>query len=142
MLSRLRQNLDFMPSPVKDKPGLVIRDPFHYSDATLIVPPGLVACLEFFDGQHSDLDLREFLVRLTGDLQVGEIEKHLVEALSNAGFLEDDTFVQRKGEAERAFASAPLREPVHAGSGYPGEPSELTQTLREYMAGGAPTTNH
>jgi len=141
MLPRLRHNLDFMPSPVKDKPGLVIRDPFHYSDATLIVPPGLIACLEFFDGQHSDLDLREFLVRLTGDLQVGEIERHLIDALSNAGFLEDESFLQRKDEVERAFAGALIREAVHAGTGYPEEPSELAQTLRDYMTGPAPNRN-
>src|SRR5438309_2038312 len=69
MLPSLRTNLDFMPSPVRDKPGLMIRDPFQYSDAALIIPPALVACLECFDGQHSELDLREFLVRLTGDLK-------------------------------------------------------------------------
>ena len=71
MLARLRTDLDFMPSPFEDRPGLVIRDPFHFSDATLIVPPALVACLEFFDGEHCELDLRAHLVQLTGDLDVG-----------------------------------------------------------------------
>ena len=41
MLPRLRTNLDLFPSPVEDRPGLVIRDPFHFSDATLIIPPVL-----------------------------------------------------------------------------------------------------
>ena len=106
MLPRLR-NLDFLPSPVPDRPGLVIRDSFQYSDATLIIPPGLVSCLEFFDGGHSSLDLREYLVRATGDLSVGEIEQHLIDTLSSAGFLEDEAFLKRKEEAERAFAEAP-----------------------------------
>jgi AmmeMemoRadiSam system protein B len=134
MLPRLRNNLDFLPSPVPDRPGLVIRDPFHYSDATLIVPPGLVSCLEFFDGEHSSLDLREYLVRATGDLEVGEIEHHLTETLSAAGFLEDEAFDRRKQQAERAFAEAPVREPSHAGSGYPDEKSELTRTFDEYLS--------
>ena len=82
MLPRLRINLDFMPSPVPDKPGLLIRDPFQYSDATLIIPPALVAGLEFFDGRHGEPDLREFLVRLTGDLQVGELENHLIDVIA------------------------------------------------------------
>ena len=47
MLARLRPDLDFFPSPVEDKPGLVIRDPFHYSDATLIIPPALVRAWNF-----------------------------------------------------------------------------------------------
>jgi AmmeMemoRadiSam system protein B len=138
MLPRLRANLDFMPSPVPEKPGLVIRDPFHYSDATLIVPPALVACLEFLDGQHRELDLREFLVRLTGDLQVGDLQKHLMDALSGAGFLEDENFFRKKEETERAFAAALVREPAHAGNGYPNESGALTETLRDYMAGPVP----
>ena len=133
MLPRLRNNLDFLPSPAPDRPGLVIRDPFQYSDATLIVPPGLVSCLEFFDGEHSSLDLREFLVRATGDLDVGRIEQHLTETLSAAGFLEDEAFERRKQQAERAFAEAPVREPSHAGSGYPDEKSELIRTFNEYL---------
>ncbi len=133
MLPRLRTNLDFLPSPVPDRPGLVIRDPYQYSDATLIVPSGLVACLEFFDGAHSSLDLREYLVRATGDLEVSEIEQHLLDTLSAAGFLEDEVFLRRKEEAERAFADAPVREPSHSGSGYPEEKSELIRTFNEYM---------
>jgi hypothetical protein len=136
MLPRLRNNLDFLPSPVPDRPGLVIRDPFQYSDATLIVPPGLISCLEFFDGEHSSLDLREYLVRATGDLEVGQIEQHLTETLSAAGFLEDEAFLRRKEQAERAFAEAPIREPSHAGSGYPEEKSELIRTFDEYMGSG------
>ncbi|HTD42796.1 MAG TPA: AmmeMemoRadiSam system protein B [Bryobacteraceae bacterium] len=137
MLPRLRTSLDFMPSPLEDKPGLVIRDPLRFSDATLIIPPALIGCLELFDGEHSGLDLRAYLIRLTGDLGAGELEKHLLEALSGAGFLEDENFEQRKAEAEQAFAAAPLREPVHAGAGYPDHPQELTKTLRGYMAGDA-----
>ncbi|MCL4854186.1 MAG: AmmeMemoRadiSam system protein B, partial [Bryobacteraceae bacterium] len=66
-------DLDFMPSPLADRPGLLIRDPFRYTDTTLIVPPVLVRCLHLYDGQHSDLDVREELVRLTGELAVSEV---------------------------------------------------------------------
>ncbi|HWZ30828.1 MAG TPA: AmmeMemoRadiSam system protein B [Bryobacteraceae bacterium] len=138
MLPRLRPNLDYFPSPVADKPGLVIRDPFHYSDATLIIPPALVACLEFLDGEQSELDLREYLVRMTGEIQVGELQNHLLETLSAAGFLEDDAFAERKHQAEENFAAAPLREAVHAGTGYPETAADLTATLRDYMNGAAP----
>ncbi|HEY2416581.1 MAG TPA: hypothetical protein VGH84_01585, partial [Steroidobacteraceae bacterium] len=64
MLARLRLNLDFQPSPMADKPGLLIRDPFQFSDATLVIPPVLVESLTYFDGTRSSLDLREHLVRL------------------------------------------------------------------------------
>jgi len=135
MLPRLRPDLDFMPSPVPEKPGLLIRDPFHFSDATLIIPPHMVECLTFFDGQQSSLDLRAHLVRLTGSVDVSEIEQHLVDTLSEAGFLEDENFLHRKEHVEQAFAAAPIRLAQHAGSGYPEEPAELTGVMREYLTG-------
>jgi len=135
MLPRLRPDLDFMPSPVPEKPGLLIRDPFHFSDATLIIPPHMVECLTFFDGQQSSLDLRAYLVRLTGSIDVNEVEQHLVDTLSEAGFLEDENFLHRKEHVEQAFAAAPARLAQHAGSGYPEEPAELTDVMREYLSG-------
>ena len=57
ILGRLRGDLDLLPSPVPDRPGLLIRDPFRYSEAVMIVPPLLVRCLPCFDGAHTDLDL-------------------------------------------------------------------------------------
>ena len=130
-------SLDFMPSPVEDRPGLLIRDPLRFSDATLIIPPALVGCLEFFDGEHSEADLREHLVRLTGDLEVGALMEHLTQTLSNAGFLEDDRFAQQRENAKRAFREAVTRDPVHAGSAYPLEIAELKETLTEYLDGAA-----
>jgi AmmeMemoRadiSam system protein B len=137
MLPRLRASLDFMPSPLEDRPGLLIRDPFRFSDATLIVPPELIPCLAFFDGDKSALDLREYLVRLTGDLDVSELQNHLQGALSEAGFLEDERFSQIRESTFRAFRDAPERQPVHAGSGYPDDAAKLAATIGEYMSPGA-----
>ena len=134
-LPRLRVSLDFMPSPQRDRPGLLIRDPFQFTDAVLIVPPQLVECLAFFDGEQTPLDLRAHLVRITGDLDAGALEQHLLDTLSQAGFLEDDNFAQRRQHAERTFAEAPVRMPQHAGSGYPEEPGELRQVFAEYLTG-------
>ena len=86
LLPRLRHDLDFMPSPVTDRPGLLIRDPHQYSDTTLIIPPPLVECLRAFDGVSSELDLRATLVRLSGDVEVGDVQEHLISALRDAGF--------------------------------------------------------
>ncbi len=140
MLPRLRMNLDFLPSPIEDKPGLAIRDPFHFSDATLIIPPPLIECLEFFDGEHSSLDLRAHLVRISGDLNAGDMERNLTGALSEAAFLDDENFRRRRAAVEEAFAVTPIREPAHAGSGYPDEPDELRKVLDGYLAGAGPAS--
>ena len=128
-------NLDFMPSPAPDHPGLFIRDPYSYSDAMLIIPPVLVECLQCFDGRQTDLDLRATLVRITNDLEVGEIQQHLVQTLSDAGFLEDESLRRMQQSAGSEFAAAPVREPAHAGSAYPGGAGALRETMAKYMAG-------
>ena len=125
-----------MPSPSREEPGLFIRDPYRFSDAMLIVPPALVECLELLDGRHTDLDLRAALTRITGRLETDEIVKHLLETLSNAGFLEDDTFARMQRDKKREFAEKPVREPSHAGSAYPENPDELRQTMGKYMGDG------
>ena len=124
-----------MPSPSAEHPGLFIRDPYRYSDAMLIIPPVLVACLECFDGIQSDLDLRERLVKVTGDLNVGQLQEHLIQTLSTAGFLEDQTFEHLKQDRTQEFAASPVREPAHAGSAYPAESEALRETMARYLDG-------
>src|SRR4051812_14955258 len=135
LLPRLRANLDFMPSPVPDRPGLLIRDAYRYSDVTLIIPPGLVECLRFFDGQSSDLELRQDLGRITGDLQVGGVGKNRNETLGASGFLEDDVYAQLREARHRPFAGEPRREATHAGSAYPDELDALRETMLTWMTG-------
>ncbi len=140
-LPRLRADLDFMPSPVEDRPGLLIRDSFRYSDAVLIIPPPLVQCLSCFDGQQTQLDLRAMLVAISGDLQVGDLEDQLIEILTRSGFLEGEVFQGMKERREREFAEATVREPSHAGSAYPKESGELSETMRQWMDGEGPAAD-
>ena len=110
-LPRLRADLDVMPSPLPDQPGLLIRDPFQYSTVTLIIPPLLARCLGCFDGEHDEGDLRAVLARLTGQVAVAEVSKRLVTALRDAGFLDDERFAEMRGAREREFAATPERAP-------------------------------
>jgi len=135
-LPRLRYDLDFMPSPVPDRPGLLIRDPHQYSDTTLIIPPPLVECLRAFDGATSELELRATLVRLSGSLEVGDIVEQLTSALRDAGFLEDPVFEEMRSSRHRRFAEAPVREASHAGGGYPDKAEVLRATLDGYLRAG------
>ncbi|MBS1830580.1 MAG: AmmeMemoRadiSam system protein B [Acidobacteria bacterium] len=138
ILPRLRMNLDFMPSPVEDRPGLLIRDPFQYSEVTLIVPPVLVECLEYFDGERSEEDLRAALFQITGDLRVGELQSHLMESLAQSGFLEDETYAELRDAREKGFAESPERYAAHVGSAYPDDVRELRETMERYCHGGSP----
>jgi MEMO1 family protein len=137
LLPRLRMDLEFMPSPVEDRPGLMIRDSYGYSDTILIIPPPLVHCLECYDGQQTNLDLRQKLVEITGELDVSAIQDNLTETLAQAGFLQNDTFELLRQTRHSEFAESDVRRPAHAGTAYPDEIESTRRTLAEYLTDGA-----
>jgi AmmeMemoRadiSam system protein B len=98
-----------------------------------------VAALACFDGEQTELDLRQTLVQITGEIQVGELEKHLVDTLSQAGFLVDERFLAMRDAAMTNFAQAGQRNARHAGSAYPNQPAEARQQLATYMGSAALT---
>ena len=122
-----------MPSPAPEHPGLFIRDPYKFSDAMLVVPPALIGCLDFFDGEHTDNDLTAELVRMMGELDVYGLREQLMGALDSAGFLENETFARMEAERRKEFAELGVREPAHAGSAYPEDIGELRETMARYM---------
>jgi MEMO1 family protein len=134
LLPPLRHDLDLMPSPVSDQPGLLIRDPMQFTDAMLVIPPPLMPCLSFFDGETERADAKATLVRATGDVRAGAVVDHLLETLGRVGFLRDDAYAALRARKEEAFARAEVRAPAHAGSAYPDEAGELARTLAGYLA--------
>ncbi len=132
-LPRLRPGLDIMPSPLPDKPGLLFRDTFRYTDEILIIPPLLAAGLSFFDGESTTLDVQAYLSKLVGELMPAEIIDSMVEALQSNGFLESEEFERMRTERHAEFAASSLRLPAHAGTGYPDQSEELRAKLDEYL---------
>ena len=139
ILARLRTNLEIMLSPVADRPGLLIRDRFRYSDVTLVIPQLLITGLPFFDGTRTDIDLQAELTRSSGSPETGSTAAQLIAALSEAGFLEDETFHRFRERRLLEFTRSPVRQPAHAGSSYPEELGPLRETMHRYLEGAAPT---
>jgi AmmeMemoRadiSam system protein B len=137
-LAPLRRGLDAMPSPVKDRPGVLLRDPFGYAENVVIVPPPLVPFLRFFDGGHEVGDLAAALHRATGQLGAGEYARGLAESLAGSGFLEDEELDRRRAARHRAFAEAPRREASHAGAAYPEDAAELGLALDDCLRDAGP----
>jgi AmmeMemoRadiSam system protein B len=140
-LAPLRRHLDVMPSP--DPPGLLLRDPFQFTSSVLVIPPPLLPYLAFFDGEKTLLDLKEALVRATGDIAAGGgAAAHLNDSLSLHGFLDDDVSIRMRGEKVRAFVESPERLPSHAGTAYPSEGGVLAQNLGGMLEDGALSGGH
>jgi len=133
ILPALRTDLDFMVSPDKKQPGLLIRDTFRYSDHVLIIPPALVSSLSLFDGTRTDLDLQEELTRTLDIPETKSLAGKLIEALSSAGFLVDERYAELKDARHQAFAQSPVREAAYAGSAYPAELGPLQRLMRKYL---------
>jgi MEMO1 family protein len=136
-LPQLRFELNFFPSPSQEHPGWLVSDPFRYTQAVLLIPPLLAQCLPLFNGRSTEGDLREALVKLTRDLDVSEIIETLVETLSAAGFLEDESFARIEATRRAEFTALAVREPAHAGAAYPAEPDALRETMVRYLDGAA-----
>ena len=125
-LAPLRHELDFFPSPDREHPGLVISDRNQFSSRELIVPPTLVRVLDLFDGRNTALDLRAALTRLTGELETGDVAAALEEALSDAGFLEDDNFAAIREARMREWRALDVLPHSHSGPmNYPDDPVAL-----------------
>jgi AmmeMemoRadiSam system protein B len=139
ILPKLRMDLDIMLSPVTARPGLLIRDRLRYSDTTLIIPPSLIPALLLLDGTRTKLDLQAELARSLVIPEIGNAIGHLLEALSQAGFLEDETYAKLKQGRILAFTESPVRQAAHAGSAYPAEIGPLRDLMQHYLDGAAPT---
>jgi MEMO1 family protein len=138
ILPRFRTDLDIMVSPVAGRPGLLIRDFYRFSDAVLIIPPQLIPALSLFDGRRTDLDLQAELTRAFGS-DLGPAAGHLIETLSESGFLEDETHANLKQRRLSAFTQSPVRTAAHAGVGYPEQIESLRNVMEGYLLGAAPT---
>jgi AmmeMemoRadiSam system protein B len=130
-LPRLRSDIDVMPSPVRDRPGLLLRDPFGYTSAVFVIPPRWIAVLQCLDGERTELDAQALLTRLNdGVIVPGEPIREIVNALREGGFLETEELAALKRAKQETFRSAAVREPSHVGTAYP----ETEQGIRERFA--------
>jgi MEMO1 family protein len=136
-LPALRRELNFLPSPQQDRPGLFISDPLGYSDSQLIIPPGLLAALECFDGERTEAELATLLQESTGQTDTATLQHHLRTQLSEAGFLRDETFAQLREQRHRDFAAAVERMPAHCPGAYKEDATALQAQLNEWMRGAA-----
>jgi predicted class III extradiol MEMO1 family dioxygenase len=135
LLPALRRALDLIPSPQADRPGLLIRDPFHYADAVLYVPPQWAMALRCLDGEHTDLDVQEMLTRATGSLVFSGEVLEFVGVLRQQGFLETEEFHRLREQRHKEFREGRERLAAHAGTGYPASPAEIRSTFEEYFRG-------
>jgi MEMO1 family protein len=132
-LPRLRADLDVMPSPSPEHPGLLLRDPYRYSEAILVIPPALVPALAALDGERTERELADFLSEQSGVEVPAELLDHLVGTLQSNGFLETEEFFKMREARHAEFLNLPERPAAHAGSAYSDQPEALRGEFDNYF---------
>ncbi len=138
VLPRLRAVLDIMPSPMPDRPGIVLRDPFRYSEDTLLIPPSWVPVLSCLDGNHTELDAQSLLVRQGGGTLIfSDDVRQFVNLLGSHGFLETEEFYALQEKRHAEFRASSERKPTLAGGAYPDDPRLLKEAFDPLFDHGA-----
>ncbi len=93
------------PLRSRRRPGLLLRDPFGYTETVLVLPHPWLALLSCLDGEHTELDAQALLTRLMGgELVPRERVRELLELLSEEGFLETDELHALEGAKARSVS--------------------------------------
>ncbi|MCI0484079.1 MAG: AmmeMemoRadiSam system protein B [candidate division NC10 bacterium] len=125
--------VEAFPTEADGRKVLCLRDPTHYAEAVLFVPPAAVEILRHFDGEHSVLDIQAAYVRCHGQLLFREEVEELIATLDQHYFLEGDRFTRHQERLEAQFRQAATRPAFLAGRSYPQEGSELGQMLEQML---------
>jgi hypothetical protein len=126
--------LDIRPYEQDGQAYFLLRDPLQISEALLAVPQPLGPLLALCDGTWDVEMLGAILNRNYGLRFEPGVLDGVVNALDEAGFLDNERFARARLQALADYRNAPFRPPALAGVSYPADPTELRALLDGYMA--------
>jgi AmmeMemoRadiSam system protein B len=116
----------------EDERLLVLRDPLGLCES-FAIDEEFAPVRDLLDGSRTVAQIRQsLLMRGALDLTQGELSS-FVEALSEAGWLDDERFTDRWAEAHAAFLETDPRAPTLAGTLYPADPVAVRAELRSAL---------
>ncbi|MCI0698218.1 AmmeMemoRadiSam system protein B [candidate division KSB1 bacterium] len=112
--------------------AFALRDPTGIAESIVAVSAEALFAIQFFDGQHSLLDIRAEFMRVFGAFLPEEKLRHLVAELRQAHLLDDGAFQDYKTQLERQMLAQPFRKAAHAGTSYPAGPVRLREQFDSF----------
>jgi AmmeMemoRadiSam system protein B len=112
---------------------MVLRDPAGVAGEGLGLSPGAFWVAAQLDGTRTPQELLTYARDQGAELGPAELTA-LLDALSEAGFLEGPTREAQRVRALREYRAQPARPPSCAGAVYPADPAELRGALDELLA--------
>ena len=68
---------------VSGRQMIAIQDPFHFSEAPMVVSPDAFFIISLFDGNHSILDIQEQYTRRYGSILFSDRVRDIIEKLDS-----------------------------------------------------------
>ncbi len=125
--------VEIFPVEAEDRQLLYLRDPFQYVTEPVIVPREVLPILQYFDGEHSILDIQTAYARQTGDILFSDNIHQLIESLDSHLMMDSEKFDEHRKRIETEFREMKTRPATHAGAAYPTDGEELNRTLMGYF---------
>jgi AmmeMemoRadiSam system protein B len=129
---RLR-GLEIVPTEQEGQRALILRDPLRLSEATLIVPMGLVPILQRMDGTRTPEDIRRECIQELGAEIPEDIVPEVITHMENAHFLEGEDFDAWREGTVRAYLDSPTRPSFLAGKSYEADADALRSRIEGFF---------
>lgn len=129
--------VEALPLEADNGRQFALRDPSGLVEQMVVVSRQALFLLQFFDGKHSLLEIRNEYQRQFGAALDEQQLRALVAQLERNYFLESETFQAYKRSLEKQMLALPARPAAHAGVSYPADPEALRRKLDSFYASGA-----
>ncbi|MCG8606843.1 AmmeMemoRadiSam system protein B [bacterium] len=125
--------VEAFPVETNNGPLFGLRDPSGVAPETLVISPDIFYLLQYFDGRHSQGDLRAKYHGTFGDSMQDHQFEEILNDLNKHLFLENRHFQEKLRSIEEQFRSAPSRPAVHAGKSYEADPVKLRAQIDAFF---------
>ncbi|MCY4482278.1 MAG: AmmeMemoRadiSam system protein B [Spirochaetaceae bacterium] len=133
-LPRVRR-VDVIPIDQNGVRSFYVRDPLEFATEPLVLGGAGLFILSLLDGRHSlDQVLASLRREFPGTRFRADQVRELLAMLSERCYLDDEVAAAHIGRVRDEFARARVRQPWHAGSGYPADARELAALLDRFFA--------
>jgi AmmeMemoRadiSam system protein B len=125
--------LSAFPVELSDGQYICLQDPDRHLEKPVVISPNTFFIIQFFDGQHSFVDIQEAYLRQYGTLLYTEQIQQIVDQLDNCFLLESPAFFEHLRKLREEFARLPVRPSSHQGTAYPDNSEKLASQLESYF---------
>jgi len=127
---RIRTDVQMSPGRADGQDVIVVQDPTGIMEKPIALSRELVSIMALLDGTRSVRDVQYELMRRQGGVLVASDSiQAIIDQLDEALLLDNDRYRQAFQELAQAYASQPVRRPMHLGQAYPDNAEELRQYL-------------